>query len=484
MENEPFLGSTLAWTLLIGFAIVWVGLGVFWSRRVPGTAQYLFAGRNVGLALVTATLMATWVTGNTVLAAPEQAYLLGLWGVIGYALAGLGLLMFAPLSVRIRQLMPNGFTSGDFIRLRFGKPAWAIFLTISAVYFLGWLISQGMGAGLLLQALAGFEYRTGMLVVIIVTTIYTLLGGMKAVIGMDFIQAIIIMVGLVAVAIMVYSTHGVGEIYTGLKESEVQPLNLLLPAGLLYAWNTGLFSMGEVFHSNVWWMRAYASKPTVSFKGFLISGVMWMTVPLAAGSIALAALALPGVFDVPQVNMVFPIVASELLGTTGAVLTLVVVYAALASTMSGLLVATAGLLTQDIYRQFINPNASDEQLRRTARWLIGALAALTIILSWNYVTSMYGLLLFTGAVVASTVWPVMCGLYWTQANRNGAAAAMILGSAAGLAFYFAISSFAAALVGFVVSGIVMVVWTKLRPQTMDWELLKTAGSSGQVEEIP
>lgn len=480
--NEPFLSPGLAWLLLGGFAVLWIGLGIFWSRKVPGTRQYLFAGRNVGFALVTATLMATWVTGNTVLAAPEQAYLLGLWGMIGYAFAGFGLLLFAPLSVRIRKLMPNGFTSGDFIRLRYGRPAWAIFLVISSTYFLGWLITQGMGAGILLQALSGFDYRVGMLVVVVVTTIYTLLGGMKAVVGMDFIQCLLIMIGLVVVAALVYSTYGIEQIYTGLRASEVNPLNLLLPAGLLYAWNTGLMSMGEVFHSNVWWMRAYSARPTVNFRGFLVSGVIWMTVPLTTGAIALAALALPGEFEVPQVNMVFPVVAASLLGTLGAVLVFIVVFAALASTLSGLLTATATLLTQDIYRQFINPRATDEQLRRTARYLIGGLAALTILLSWNYITTMYGLLLLTGALVGSTVWPVLCGLYWTKANRSAAFAAMLFGSGAGLAFYFAVSSFAASLIGFIVSALTMVVWTKVQPQQFDWEKLRTAGTGEPKED--
>lgn len=460
---------------------MWIGLGLFWGRRTRTTDQYLFAGRNVGLALVTATLMATWVTGNTVLAAPEQAYTIGIWGMIGYAFAGFGLLFFAPLSVRIRKLMPHGFTSGDFMRLRYGRAVWAMFLLISAVYFIGWLITQGMGAGLLLQALSGFDYRIGMVVVLVVTTVYTLLGGMRAVIGMDFIQAMLIMIGLVVVALLAYATYGVDEVYRGLQENQPSALNFLLPAGLLYAWNTGLFSMGEVFHSNVWWMRAYASRPTVNYRGFLLSGVAWMTVPLVTGSIALVALALPGEFDIPQVNMVFPIVASRLLGTVGAVLVFVVVFAALASTISGLLTATSTLLTEDIYRQLINPAASDRQLRRVARGLILGLGVLTVALSWNYVTTMYGLLLLTGALVGSTVWPIACGLYWGKANRAAAFTAMLVGSAAGLAFYFGISSFAAALTGFVVSAVIMVSWTLIRPESFDWKILSEAGLSRTAE---
>ena len=77
-----------------------------------------------------------------------------------------------------------------------------------------------------------------------ITTIYTLFGGMRAVIGMDFIQAVLIITCLTVVAVWAYATFGVGDVYQGLRENNPQALNLLLPAGLLFAWNTGLFSMG------------------------------------------------------------------------------------------------------------------------------------------------------------------------------------------------------------------------------------------------
>lgn len=454
--------------LIVLFSIVWIVLGLYWGRRTQGTKGYLFAGRNVGLALVTTTLMATWVTGNTVLAAPEQTYLLGLWGMIGYSLAGIGLITFAPLAVRIRRLMPHGFTSGDFIRLRYGRPGWAAFMAISVVYFTGFLVTTGMGAGLLLEALSGIDYRVGMVTVMVVTTLYTLMGGMRAVVGMDFIQAMLIMVGLVVVAVLAYLHYGVADVYNGVLHNNPEYLNLLLPAGLLYAWNTALMSMGEVFHSNIWWMRAYASRPQVNFRGFIISGVAWMTVPLVTGSITLIALAFPDEFVIPQVNMVLPIISAEVLGPVGAALIFIVVFAALASTASGLLVATATLIARDFYLQFIKPDVTDEEMRRVVRLLIAGLCLLTIALSWKYVTSMYGLLLLTGALVGSTVWPVALGLYWEKTNPIAATLGMVLGSASGLLFYFSVSSFAAALIGFVVSALITILGSLYRPRTFDW----------------
>ncbi len=108
-DAAPFLAPGIAWALVVLFSVLWIALGFAWGRRGKGDAdEFMLAGRNIGLALSTATLMASWVTGNTTLLAPEFGYRTGLWGMFSYALAGLGLILFAPLASRIKQLMPNG----------------------------------------------------------------------------------------------------------------------------------------------------------------------------------------------------------------------------------------------------------------------------------------------------------------------------------------------------------------------------------------
>ncbi|MEB3321957.1 MAG: urea transporter [Synechococcaceae cyanobacterium] len=473
MEPAPLLDPGIAWLLLIAFSVLWIALGIWCGRKGSGDADdYLLAGRNIGLALSTATLMASWVTGNTTLAAPEVGYTLGLWGMFGYALAGLGLLLFAPLAIRIKRLMPHARTSGDFIRLRYGRLVWAVFLLITLVYTAGFLITQGMGAGLLLQSLSGFDYRVGMLAVIGVSTLYTLFGGMRAVVGTDFIQSLLIMVLLAVVAVLGYSRFGTAEIYTNLAENHPSHLNLLLPAGLLFAWNTGLFSMGEVFHNNIWWSRVFASRESVVFRSFILGGFAWFTVPIVTGSIALMALAQN--VPIPQVNMVFPLMTARLLGAAGAMMVFVIIFASLTSTLDSLLASTADLLAEDVYVKMLRPGASDEQVKRAARRIVVALGGVTVLLSWTYITSMYQLLLFTGSLVASTIWPIAYGLYWKSASRWGALVAMLSGSAVGLVAYVRIAPYCAALLSAAVSAVVMALWTHLAPEDFDWRRLAEA----------
>ncbi len=468
---QPFLAPGVAWALVVIFSVLWIALGVSWGRKGKGDADdYMLAGRNIGLALSTATLMASWVTGNTTLLAPEFGYRNGLWGMFSYALAGLGLILFAPLALRIKQLMPAGRTSGDFFRLRYGRAAWWVFMVITAIYTLGFLMTQAMGAGILLEALSGFDYRLGMVVVIGVSTIYTLYGGMRAVVGTDFIQSLLIMVLLVVVAVLAFRQFPVPEVHRALVASHPGRLNLLLPAGLLIAWNSALFSMGEVFHNNIWWSRVFASRPSVVFRSFVFGGLAWMTVPVVTGSIGLVALA--QAIELPQVNMVFPVVASQLLGAGGAAMVFVVVFASLTSTLDSLLASTADLVAEDVVFKLLNPQLSDAELKRATRLVVIGLGVVTLALSWPRLDSLASVLFFTGALVASTIWPVAYGLYWRSANRMAAIAAMVAGSACGLLAYTLIAPYCAALISAAVSALVMAVGTQLWPERFSWHILK------------
>ena len=468
--SQPFLAPGIAWALVVVFSVLWIALGIAWGRLGKGDADdYMLAGRNIGLALSTATLMASWVTGNTTLLAPEFGYRNGLWGMFSYSLAGLGLILFAPLAVRIKQLMPEGRTSGDFIRLRYGRAAWWVFMVITAIYTLGFLMTQAMGAGILLEALSGFDYRLGMVVVIGVSAIYTLFGGMRAVVGTDFVQSLLIMTLLVAVAILAFQQFPVAQVHRELLSNHPDRLNLLLPAGLLIAWNSALFSMGEVFHNNIWWSRVFSSRATVVFRSFIFGGLAWMTVPVVTGSIGLLALAQG--LDLPQINMVFPVVASQLLGSGGAALVFLVVFASLTSTLDSLLASTADLVAEDVVFKLLNPDLSDAQLKQATRQVVVALAVLTLVLSWPRLDSLASVLFFTGALVASTIWPVAYGLYWASANRQAAIAAMVAGSVVGLSAYVLIAPYCAALFSAAVSAVVMAVGTRLRPESFQWHEL-------------
>ena len=459
---EVFISAPLALVIVSALSVMLLSFGFFIGKRIKKNSnEYLYAGRNVGLALSTATLIAAWVTGNTTMSAPEQGYTIGILACFGYATAGLSLCIFAPLALRIKKIMPHGCTSGDFVRCRYGKAVWVVFLLISAWYFVGFLMTQAMAGGILLQSLSGLEYHIGMVLIIVVCTIYTLKGGLKAILSTDFIMAMLILVMLLVTAVLAFFKFSPAQVYDGVMASKPELMNVLSGVGIMYLGSNFLFATGEIFHSNIWWQRIYAAKEKVAFRSFILSGLIWTTVPIIAGSLAFVAVA-EG-YVVPQVNMVFPIVVSKLLGPVGAVLVLIIIYSALASTVSSVLTASSNLLVQDIYKRAFKPNATDEQIVKYVRYTIVGMAVVTVILVWNQPASMYQVLYLTGSAVAATIWPIAFGIYNSHVNKKAVFVAMLCSVGLGLVAYFTISSYAAPVVSALVGLVIITVGTKLSP---------------------
>ena len=465
---DPGLGIAL----LAVFGLGWIALGVWWGRKAKTTEGHMLAGRNVGLALGTATAAATWITSNTTMLAPQFALQLGIIGALAYCTASFGLFLFAPMAARIRTLMPNGFTSVEFIRLRYGETAYWLFLLISIFYSMTWLVSMAMAGGIALEALSGIPYLTGMTVILAVCVAYTVFGGLYAVIGTDFIQSIIILAGLVIVAVMILAKEPPGSVYERLEESRPMLLSALFPAALMALFNNMLFGIGEITHSNVWWSRAFAMRKGVGAKAFLLGGLVWLPIPLVAGFLGLAAPALG--INILRPDVAGPVVAAEMLGTLGAVLVFIVVFCSLASSIDSLLAATSDLITKDIVQNLFMKNATDRQLRKVVMVVIIGLGVVTWLLCLGRSQTLAEVLFFAGPMVGATIWPIIAGLYWKRANPIGVSLAMLLGTAVGLSAYMTIGWYTGALVGTAVSFVIVVASTALFPREFDWRRLRVS----------
>ncbi len=458
---QTYLSPAAGYGLLAGFGVLWVALGVQLGRRSKDMEGFTVAGRNVGLALGAATAAATWITSNTVMLAPQFALELGVWGMLAYSTASLGLLLFAPLSARIRSLMPRGYTSAEFVRLRYGRWAHRLFLVISMFYGLTWLVSMAIAGGILLETLAGIPYFVGMSVILCTCVLYTLFGGMFAVIGTDFVQTVIILAGVLFVGVRVLGEASPSEIHASLLERRPMLLDLAFPAALMALFNNLLFGVGEIFHSNVWWSRAFAFREGVASKAYGLAALLWLPIPVAAGVLGIAAPAL-GV-HVMRPDTVGPTVAAEVLGGVGALVIFVVVFSSLASSIDSLLAATGDLVTHEIVKPAW-PGVDDQQLRRAASIVILGLGAFTwvVCLPWRPreglpwyegrpIGNLAEILFFAGPLVGSAIAPIAWGLYCRRGTETGAVLAMGLGAATGIAAYFLVGWYTAALTGAAVS---------------------------------
>ncbi len=447
--TEAILSQQIGWLLLISVGTIWVGLGLLWGRKARSLDGFMLAGRNVGLALGTATAVATWVTSNTTMLAPQFALQFGVWGMIAYSTACVGLILFAPLAKRIQTLMPNGYTSGDFIRLRYGKKSWFLFLLISLFYSITWLISMAMAGGILLQTISGIPYFYGMSGILFVCVLYTLFGGLYAVIGTDFIQSLIILLGILIVGYSILSSSSIDLVYNEVLSERPALLWVLMPASIMALFNNLLFGVGEIFHSNVWWSRAFAIRSGLASKAYLMAGFIWLPIPVAAGFIALSA-------NVMNINVfapdaVGPIVAAHSLGAIGAIIIFIVIFSSLASSIDSLLAATSDLITQDIVKKKFFPQIKEQILKRYSKVVIVTIGFLAWAICLPRIGTLASVLFFAGPLVGSTIWPILSGLFWEKLTGTTAFLAMLIGSLLGLFSYFYIGWYAATLISTLVS---------------------------------
>ncbi len=468
-EQSAVLSAPVGYFLLALFGVIWIALGIYWGRRAKSLDGFMVAGRNIGLALGTATAVATWITSNTTMLAPQFALQLGIWGMLAYSTASFGLFLFAPLAKRIRQAMPNGYTSVEFIRLRYGKSAYIVFLIISLFYGLTWMVSMGMAGGILLEALAGIPYVYGMSVILLVCVVYTLFGGLYAVIGTDFIQSIIILIGVVVVAVAILMRAPLTEIYDNLRTNRPALLDVFFPAAIMAVFNNLLFGIGEIFHSNVWWSRAFAMREGVGMKAYLLAGLIWLPIPVVAGFLGLAAPTMG--INITRPDVVGPLVSAHILGYAGGILVFIVVFCSLASSIDSLLAATSDVVTTEIIKPLFMPNASEAMLRKAASMVIVAVGAITWAVCLPKVGTLASVLFFAGPLVGSTIWPIIVGLFWKKANPTGAVLAMALGSAVGLLAYVEIGWYSATLIGTGVSFLTTVGSSLLAPREFEWAVL-------------
>lgn len=470
MLAETILSPSMGYLMLALFGVLWIGLGVWWGRKAKSYDGFAVAGRNVGLALGTATSVATWITSNTTMLAPQFALQLGIWGALAYATASFGLFAFAPMSGRIRQLMPQGYTAVEFVRRRYGQLGAVPFLFISLFYSLTWLVSMSMAGGKLLNVLSGIPYEVGMSVVVGVCVLYTLFGGMYAVIGTDFIQSLIILVGLVVVAIAVMLKVDLETVHSTLQAERPMLLSFVFPAALMALFNNMLFGFGEIFHSNVWWSRAFAMREGVGPKAYAIGGLIWLPVPLVAGFLGLAAPALG--IGVSQPDTVGPLVAATLLGSGGAIMVFIVVFCSLASSIDSLLAATSDLIVNDIAEPLLGRSTvTESRKRKMSSYAIIGLGIVAWCFAFPNNGTLATVLFFAGPMVGSCIWPILGGLYFRTASPVAACLSMTLGSALGLVAYFTIGWFTASLIGAAVSGVVFWVVNQIHRDDFDFASL-------------
>ncbi|EXB75210.1 putative urea active transporter 1 [Morus notabilis] len=272
-------------------------------------------------------------------------------------------------------------------------------------------------------------------------------------------------------------------------------LTMLSSGGFVFGIINIVGNFGTVFVDNGYWVSAIAARPSSTHKGYLLGGLVWFAVPFSlATSLGLGALALnlPITESEAGHGLVPPATAIALMGKGGAVLLLTMLFMAVTSAGSSELIAVSSLCTYDIYRTYINPDATGKKILQVSRYVIfvfGCFMGLLAVILNKVGVSLGWMYLAMGVLIGSAVLPIAFMLLWRKANAVGAISGAISGCVLGIVTWLLVAKIeyghvnlnttgrnapmlAGNLVSILIGGAVHAVCSFLWPQNYDWSTTK------------
>lgn len=424
--------------MVIAYLFVTIGIGLWAAQRVKNTADFAIAGRNLPMYMIITTTFATWFGSEIVLGVPAKFIQGGLNAVVedpfgaGMCLILVGL-FFAAKLYRMTLL-----TISDYYRERYGRVVEIICSLIIMLSYLGWVSAQVTALGLVFNLLSGgsLSIPWGMTIGVLSILVYTLWGGMWSVAVTDFIQMIILVLGLVILSWFAADmAGGAGKV-----------VDLITSRDMLRfwpepTWHEMLFffgaaitmMLGSIPQQDVFQRVMSANTEKAATHGTVIGGsayILFAFVPMFL--VASALLIMPEqaaelLQEDPQ--KVLPTLVMTRMPLVMQVLFFGALLSAIKSCASATLLAPSVTFTENIWRQFRPEHISDREKLLTMRISVLVFAAGVLVYSikmegtpiYELVSSAYQVPL-VGAFV-----PLVFGLYWKRANTQGAVCAVVLG---------------------------------------------------------
>jgi len=442
-------------TLLLGYSLVQIGLGLWIGRRVKTTEEFFVAGRRLGPGLLFATLVAANIGAGSTVGATGLAYRDGLsawWWVGSAGLGSLALAFFVGPRIRRLAAEHDWRTVGDFLEFRYGGAVRGIVAALLWVGTLAILAGQLVAMGLVFHAVLGLRPEVGSLIGGAVMTIYFTAGGLLTAAWVNALQLVVeLAVYAALVPAAVSSAGGWGALASAPGT----------PPGYLDFWQGG--GSGWVYLALLG--PAFVISPGLLQKVYGARDDRAVRIGVGANALLLLAFAFVPVVlgmaarvlhpDLVRREMALPTLLVQDLPPLIGALGLVAIFSTEVNTADAILFMLSTSLSQDLYRRFVNPRASDAMVLKVARG--AAIAGGTLGVMFAVVLSptvIDALSIFYVLLGVCLFVPVVAGLYLKRVGTPEALAAIAAGVATMLATYLATGGrgfglFSPALVGLV-----------------------------------
>jgi sodium/proline symporter len=423
--------------IFIIYLAVLAGLAI-WSRgETHSVSGYFIAGKKLPPWVVAFSTNATGESGWLLLGLTGMGYVAGaqaFWvvagEVIGIALAWL------LLSRRIKRLSDesDSITVPDVLAARFNDRTHLlrkISLLIILVMVGAYVAAQMVATGKAFDGFTGMDYSTGVLVGAVVIILYTLVGGYKAVAWTDLIQGILMLLGLIIVPwIAIEAAGGWASVTDNLVGQDPGLLTPWGPEGKSTAALVGIFSflaVGLPFMGvpqlMVRFMSARSEKSLVP--AMVISVIVILLFDVGAVLTGMAGRALfPGLED-PE--SILPVISTTLLHPVLGGIMMVVVLAAIMSTVDSLLILASSAVVRDYWQQIRGSGLGDRALANRGKWLTVIIGLIGIAFALHQTPLIFWFVLFAWSGLGAAFGPVLLCAVWHKGTTLAGAVAGMLG---------------------------------------------------------
>ncbi len=424
-------------TLVIAYLLVTIAIGLVAAKRVKTSADFAIAGRHLPLAMIVTTTFATWFGSETVLGIPAKFVNSGLGGVVEDPFGAGSCLILVGLFFAAKLYRMNLLTISDYYRERYGRSVEIMCSIIIMISYLGWVSAQVTALGLVFNLLSGgvISMPVGMVIGVVSILAYTLFGGMWSVAITDFIQMIILVVGLATLAVFAGEQAGGADKVIALAVS--QDMFKFFPEPnlkeiLFFVAAAITIMFGSIPQQDVFQRVMSANSMSAATKGPIIGGICYILFAFVPMFLVVSALiimpekAAQLIEDDPQ--KVLPTLVMEHMPFIMQVLFFGALLSAIKSCASATLLAPSVTFTENIWRQF-RPHQSDKQALLAMRITVLVFSGLVLV----YAISMQGSSIYemvSGAYQVTLVGafiPLLFGLYWQKATTQGAIFSIVLG---------------------------------------------------------
>ena len=425
----------LIWFVVI-YWVISVGIGLWAAMRVKNTADFAAAGHSLPLPIVTAMVFATWFGSEAVLGIPAEFIKEGLGGVVadpfGTALCLILVGLFFAKHLYNRRML----TIGDFFREKYGRTVEVLVTLCIVASYLGWVAAQIKALGLVFNVVSdgAISQDLGMIIGACSVLVYTLFGGMWSVAITDFVQMLVIVIGMLYISGEMTALTGgftvvIEHAAAAGKFSFWPDMNLVSILGFTAALCTMM--LGSIPQQDVFQRISSSKNVNIAVQASILGGILYFVFAFVPMYLTYSATLIDPALVDRYINTDSQMILPKLILEHAPVFAQIMFFGALLSAIkscaSATLLAPSVSFAENIVRGFYK-HLSDQELLKIMRITVLFFTIAVTLFAMNSELSIFHMVesAYKVTLVAAFV-PLAFGIYWSKANSLGGLLAVVFG---------------------------------------------------------